>query len=230
MKKILILLGFYSTFLSAQCERTATNFGNNSNSPSYNIRGTVTITLNTNNTITITTGSNFSTAAGGDVRLFLVDRGTLTDEQLKTFVMFDGRPKISFGVTMPTGAQTYTQTIPAGINVNELDTVYFFCQRFSAFWDFGKIVEFTTANCSVLDNETFETSNTSIYPNPVENQLFVDSKNITAFKVYNLTGSIVLQEENFKNESIDFSNLNSGLYIVELNENERTYRKTVVKK
>jgi hypothetical protein len=230
MKKTLILLVVNCYVANSQCEKTASNFGNNTSNRAYNVSGKVDVILNTDNSFTVNLGSNFSTASGPDVKLFLVDRGTLTTTQLKNPNMFATRPKINFGQINATGMQTFTQPIPEDITISEIDTVYFLCESFNEFWDFGTISEFTTNNCTVLDNENFIEEKIALYPNPIENQLYLSNTDFNAYKIYNTIGALVQEDNNFKKDFIDFSNFNSGLYIIELNKNGTTLRKTIIKK
>ena len=75
MKKIVLflLIAFSIININGQCTADLSGFGNNPDTASYNVTGDVSITLNTNNTITLNLASNFSTAAGPDVRAYLVE-------------------------------------------------------------------------------------------------------------------------------------------------------------
>ena len=101
MKKI-ITLSLFCVFLvlksNAQCTSNGNSFGNNTSVAMYNVTGMVSVVLNTNSTITLNLGSTFATASGPDVRAFLVDRGTLTNTQLRTTSNFLARPKIEMGI------------------------------------------------------------------------------------------------------------------------------------
>lgn len=234
MKKIiLILIIALSSFINidAQCTKTSTGFGNNSGTPMYNIIGTVEVVLNSATSVSVNLGSNFSTASGPDVRIFLVDRGTLTDAQLKIPMMFNSRPKIEMGMN-PAYLNSYTKTIPFGINISDFETVYFFCQQFSQFWDFGSFMPFTPANCaSVLANDTFEKSNLIVYPNPVSNELNIENAENLGLKIYDVLGNLVLNENSNADLSrkINVNKLNSGIYFLELidKENNRLVKRFV---
>ena len=85
MKHIQLCLFLFLTyqFSFSQCTTNATNFGN-STDVDYEVFGDVSVTLNTNNTVSLDLGSNFITAAGPDVRAYLVNSNGLTDSELKT--------------------------------------------------------------------------------------------------------------------------------------------------
>lgn len=240
MKKITFLLLFtfgLSQFAHSQCTTSATSFGNNSSIPMYNVQGTIQVTLNTNNTVTVNLSSNFTTAAGPDVRIFLVDRGTLTDAQLKTPAMFNARPKIEMGLSPASGMASFTKVIPSGMNISEFETVYFYCQAFNAFWDYGSFTPFSTSNCALLGTSNFENNKLQLYPNPASNELNFQIDDVSTdykISIYNTLGSLVYESENQlsnSNNSINISHLNTGIYLVQIIDSEnRIYQKRLIKK
>ncbi len=56
-----------------------------------------------------------------------------------------------------------------------------------------------------------------IYPNPSHNQLYINSNQIENITLIDLNGKIVLQKHLNSSESIDITNITSGLYIAKLN-------------
>jgi Secretion system C-terminal sorting domain/Electron transfer DM13 len=224
MKKTIlffVLMFFISNQIQAQCDRSANTFGNNSNVTMYNVLGDVNVILNSSTSVSVSLGANFSTASGPDVRIFLVDRGNLTNEQLKTPAMFNSRPKIEMGMN-PAYLNTYTKIIPAGMNISDFETVYFYCQAFNQFWDFGSFTPFTSTNCAtVLATNTLGKSNFKMYPNPVQNELIFElnsTSNIYEIKIYNIIGAQVATKKIFSgdNAKMDVSLLDSGIYLVVL--------------
>ncbi len=240
MKKITYLFLFaigLSQWVNAQCTAGATGFGNNTNVPMYNVSGTVQVVLNTNNTVTVNLMSNFSTAAGPDVRIFLVNRGNLTNAQLKVSSNFLTRPRIEMGLSPASGATSFTKMIPAGMNITDFQTVYFYCQAFSQFWDYGSYTPFTTANCSVLSTDNFENNKLQLYPNPATDEINVQLQDTTSnYKVaiYNALGSLVYENNNQlsnANNTINIGQLNSGIYFVKIIDSEdKVYQKRFLKK
>lgn len=242
MKKIIysIILFITSTILFAQCNQTASGFGNNTSVTMYNVQGTVEVILNTNSTITLNTLSNFSTASGPDVRVFLVDRGTLTDSQLKNTSMFLSRPKIEMGMlpdngSAPvTGSRSFTKAIPAGMNVSNFNTIYLYCQAFNQFWDFGSYTAFNTGNCSILSSSEFTSIDFSVYPNPVQDEFAINlnaSIAIEAVTIYNNLGQIVYAEKSNKPENINIASLSKGVYQLEITDLEGNRSiKNIIKK
>jgi hypothetical protein len=236
MKKItyLFTLLVASYFGQAQCTATGTNFGNNTSNTMYNVQGTVNVVLNTNNTISLSTGSNFSTAAGPDVRVYILDRGTLTDAQLKNTINFPSLPKIEMGLISGNGAMSFTKNIPNSVTISDFDTIYFLCEDFNLFWDFGNYVPFTTSNCSVLSSTIFNSDNFTVYPNPMNDVFSVEVGNnvkIETITVYNSLGQVVLVKNENMEEVTDVSNLKQGVYYLEILDIEgNTSIKNIVKR
>lgn len=241
MKKITILLiiTFGFTFqLNAQCTSNASGFGNNTSVPMYNVTGTnsVQVVLNANNTVTVNLMSNFATASGPDVRIFLVDRGTLTTAQLRMTSNFLTRPRIEMGLSPASGMASFTKTIPAGTAISDFNTVYFYCQAFNQFWDFGSYTHFTAVSCALLGIDNFENDKLQLYPNPATNELNIALDTVTtnySVAIYNTLGSLVFESKNRLSDdnSININNLNSGVYFVQITDDEnKVYQKRLIKK
>jgi hypothetical protein len=220
-KKILLYVFGLLCFASAkaQCTANGTGFGNNTSIPSYNVSGMVSVVLNENNTVTVNLGSNFSTASGPDVRIFLVDRGTLTNAQLRITNNFLSRPRIEMGLVTGNGVASFTQTIPNGFNISNFNTIYFYCQQFNAFWDFGSFMPFTASNCTTLSTASFSAHNIKLYPNPSKGIISIDideSTEIKSFQIYSSLGQKVVEiNETFKSKtSLDLTHLDSGIYFL----------------
>ena len=73
---------------------------------------------------------------------------------------------------------------------------------------------------------------TTLFPNPVSNELNIDSKdNIKEVTVFNLTGQQLFSKKgNSKTSKIDVSNLKSGVYIVEVKTDKTSKTYKVIKK
>jgi Secretion system C-terminal sorting domain/Electron transfer DM13 len=218
----LILVALQS---QAQCNIFGSGFGNNTAVAMYNVAGNVQVVLNTNNTVTVNLMSNFATAAGPDVRIYLVDRGTLTTAQLRMTSNFLARPRIEMGISPASGATSFTKPIPSGMNIMNFNTIYFYCNAFNQFWDFGSYTPFTTANCAVLGTSVLEKSNFKLFPNPVNNVLNIElneTSDILDAKIYNTLGALVFSQKeiNENNKELDVSLLDSGVYFIELQDKE----------
>ncbi len=230
MKKftfLLLIAIFSSQFLKAQCNSNASGFGNNSSVAMYNVAGNVQVVLNANNTVTVNLMSNFATAAGPDVRIFLVNRGALTDAMLKMPAQFLAAPKIEMGLSPASGAASLTKPIPTGANIAQYTTVYFYCQAFNQFWDFGTITTpFSTANCTVLSNSIVTKNNFLMYPNPAINKLNFDFENASEtyqINIFSMLGSLVLSKKDVSatNSEIAINELSKGVYQIVLTDSNK---------
>jgi alpha-tubulin suppressor-like RCC1 family protein len=83
--------------------------------------------------------------------------------------------------------------------------------------------------CPTLQTNEYVVTNLILYPNPVENLLFIDNGNnnrIEYVKIINLYGKILFTEKEVKN-FIDLSSLKTGIYILEIkteNNNINTHK------
>ena len=226
---LLLIFTFLSVFVHAQCTESATSFGNNTSTTSYNVSGDVTITLNTNNTVTLNLASNFSTASGPDVRAYLVNSEGKTSAEIKAIgknmsdaLIYNDDTLVDnfqFGLINASGAQDHTATIPSGKNISDYDTVFFFCLNFGVFWDFGTYDSFNETNCAVLGVEDRESINKiTISPNPASGNIRLSNidANSGEIRIFNILGKEVYQQHKNLNKSINVSHLNAGVYILKV--------------
>lgn len=237
MKKpllFLLLLFTYQVSIS-QCVTNATNFGNNTVG-AYEVTGDITVTLNANNTVSLDLGSNFQTAAGPDVRAFLVNSNGLSDTDLKNSLIAD-LENIELGLVGCTGcnpilpqdgAKSFTVPVPNNVNIQDFDRVFFYCLQFNAFWDFGSFTSFSPSNCNILSIEELKLNTIVVYPNPAKDIIRISSpRNLeVSIEIANVLGKKVYSHVGLTNQEINISNLKSGIYIL----SARTGNKRVSKK
>jgi hypothetical protein len=84
---------------------------------------------------------------------------------------------------------------------------------------------------SLLSNELFEDEYISIYPNPVASILNLQTElSDFNYTIYSIEGKIVKQgKSNISETSVDVSNLNAGIYLVELESNGSKSIKKIIK-
>jgi len=228
MKNLLLLCTFslFSYTSIAQCVETATGFGNNNNIPMYNVTGEVLVTLNPGgDDITLDLGADFMTAAGPDIRAFLINSNGLSNAQLIN-TPISNLENFEFGLvgsgtTSQNGAKSFTVPVPSGIDLGDYDKVFFYCLQFDQFWDFGSITPFTSANCSILGLESNILETASLYPNPAREVINISGSTIEIeeIRIFDSLGKQVFQQKGNTSESINVSNLNNGLYFVRLTAN-----------
>jgi len=84
-------------------------------------------------------------------------------------------------------------------------------------------------NNQLLSSEDFDTSTVSLYPNPTDGPLRINSPfPVDQVKLYNLQGLLVMEQKDSR--QLDISGLTAGLYLVELVAGgQRVVRKVVLK-
>ena len=81
-----------------------------------------------------------------------------------------------------------------------------------------------------IETPTVSESSVNIYPNPVNNKLFVSTNSkIETISIYTITGVMVYNEK-ISNNVIDVTSLNSGIYFVKINTREGEIIERFVKK
>jgi hypothetical protein len=85
--------------------------------------------------------------------------------------------------------------------------------------------------CDSLQNDEFITNSFTIYPNPVNDMLFIKKNNniIQKIVVYDVMGKTVI-DQNGTIAQIDFSNITNGLYLVKITSEKETIVKKIIKK
>lgn len=78
-------------------------------------------------------------------------------------------------------------------------------------------------------NADLEKETVVLYPNPTFDTVHVEAKNIKSINVYNFQGSIVKKSNN-KVDDVDLTGLEPGIYTFEIQTDNNTYRKKIIKK
>ncbi|WP_397445243.1 DM13 domain-containing protein [Polaribacter sp. R77954] len=221
MKTLLLFLtfSFTITIINAQCSKSIGEFGNNvKDPPSYNISGDVSISLIAKNEVLLELAENFSTEPGPDVRVFLVDSDGKTKAELTETLIADLN-HIDFGLIQSTGKQSFSIVIKDDKNISDFDTVFFYCLQYDHFWDLGKFESFTSNTCSVLDLDAFIIDAISVYPNPAKNQIQISNIDAVSaeIRIFNVLGKQVFHQSKIKNNPIDVSLFDKGIFLVKIN-------------
>ena len=92
----------------------------------------------------------------------------------------------------------------------------------------GDVATFWT---STLSNENFDKTQFSIYPNPVVNELYIESEQakIDRVEVFTLNGKQILDISFQNNQPIDVSSLAKGMYLVKVQTDNGSLTKKLVK-
>lgn len=238
MKKIITLAFAILTtgVITAQCTEVATGFGNNTNIPIYNIEGDVSITLNTDNSLTLDLGDNFMTAAGPDIRAFLVNSNGIPDNQLVS-TQIGNLENIQFGLVgnlsgvNQNGAKSFTIDVPEDLELENFDKIFFYCLQFDQFWDFGTITPFDPSDCNILNVDTIVTNAFTMTPNPAKDVISINGieTNDAEIRIFDALGNVVFTDTATRNNNYDLSNFTSGIYLVTVISGEtQTTQKLVI--
>ncbi|XMO88290.1 FG-GAP-like repeat-containing protein [Algibacter sp. AS12] len=94
----------------------------------------------------------------------------------------------------------------------------------------SQTLNFTAENTLRVDDSLLKNS-INIYPNPVNNKLFVNSTNLQIQEavIYDVLGKAIRNIEVKGINMIDFSSINIGLYLLKLKTNQGTFTKRIIK-
>jgi Flp pilus assembly pilin Flp len=84
-----------------------------------------------------------------------------------------------------------------------------------------------------VDIKDYERHNISIYPNPSTDKIYFkfENNNIRRITIFDLTGKLIIQKTFVRqNETIDLSDFDSGIYTIEIQTDEVTLTKKILKK
>jgi hypothetical protein len=65
----------------------------------------------------------------------------------------------------------------------------------------------------------------SVYPNPASNKINIEAKEVTEIKVFDLLGKEIIST---KEKEVDISNLNNGVYFIQLQTKQNTYTQKII--
>ena len=95
----------------------------------------------------------------------------------------------------------------------------------------GETEDYTINIVDNLSIDDFNHDQFSIYPNPSQNVINIESKdnlNIESVKIVDLSGKLIIEKTQNTNQ-VDIVNLSNGVYIVEVASEGRIYKKKLIK-
>ncbi|RFN59322.1 T9SS type A sorting domain-containing protein [Marixanthomonas ophiurae] len=96
-------------------------------------------------------------------------------------------------------------------------------------WGWCKDEEAIYSEDCTLDIDDFNSDKLTVYPNPANNLIQIDSAMpIKCIKLYNSIGGLVIEKET-NVDTIDISNLQSGIYFLQINNFDNRISKKIVK-
>ena len=78
--------------------------------------------------------------------------------------------------------------------------------------DYVRVYQENLTNSINIDNKNKYT----VFPNPANDVLTIQGKNVSSIKIFNIYGNIVLYKNVNDNKTVDISIINKGMYLVEL--------------
>ena len=170
---------------------------------------TITITLTHQSTVFI---SSITIQGAGNVNTILTAGGTL---QMEAIALPTNETSSYFwSVVDGTGSATISNT--GLLTASSNGTVSVTATSYDVMGQTATM-EVTISNQTTGINE-FSVQNLSIYPNPVQNELFIELGKVQVAEIYilDLTGKVVKSVANKNTKSIDVSSLTQGVYILEV--------------
>ncbi|MEH6764983.1 MAG: T9SS type A sorting domain-containing protein [Aequorivita antarctica] len=85
-------------------------------------------------------------------------------------------------------------------------------------------------NYTILEIGEYQPNNLNIYPNPTKGLVFINSKNetIISIRLFDILGKEVLQVDG-NIQQLDISNLQSGMYFLQITANDRNFVEKIIK-
>lgn len=154
----------------------------------------------------------------------LPDLGGRSFESYIILWRIDGTTDFTNGTAVLDANQT--STIITGLVNN---TTYEFLLRVKASGEFSSDVFATATPSSSLGVDNFDLSNGSFsyYPNPVDHNLHINLDEEFKAKIFSINGVLLMSAKNKK--SIDISNLKKGIYILQIQIDDKIYSSKILK-
>jgi hypothetical protein len=243
--KLLLAAILTSTAFYAQCSRSGTFVENSPNPAVYPISGTANIT-ETASGLSVNFEGDFNSVQGFKLSVFLsttqtIDTDPVTNPNPTTFIrvdmdgdlLDDDHSEDSSGHDghIMTGAKTFSQNL-SGINLNDYKYVILQCVQFHVPWGYADLGALSSG-CSLSVKENSLSKQIRFYPNPTKDNVTISNKNQLNLdiKIIDLLGKTILKIEETRliNQEINLDNLNSGVYLLQINSNGNTITKKLIK-
>jgi len=145
---------------------------------------------------------------------------------------FDGTTLSANTSNMPTGTTATDYEWSTGENTSSIAP-----QGNGQYWlivtdNNGCISDTAYYNITSLNNNFIDDNLISIYPNPTNRYLFIESEeNIKEVVIHNNLGEIVFTNDDNNNyKTLDLSNLTKGVYYIEININNEIVKRKIILK
>lgn len=242
MKTKLLLLVcaiFGAQLINAQCARSG-NFIQSD--PSYSISGTANITFRTNGDKDVIFESDFMTVQGVDLRVYLSKEDDINVVGADPIEVTTSPLLGDNGMTSPvlspiTGMKTFpiNQTTYPNVNLSTYDHIVIQCIGINERWGYVNLATVNGPDCTLLSvAEKSLSESVAVFPNPASNYFEItnNSQSELSVNIYDILGNNVISAEasRLKKQSFSLTNLNSGVYLVELKSDKQKLVKKLIKR
>jgi hypothetical protein len=101
-------------------------------------------------------------------------------------------------------------------------------RMFSSYGEFdGILVKITNLTTSIENNG--KNNQITISPNPTKDLIYITSKHIFDFKLYDLTGKVIMEYKSQSDLKIDLSNYSNGVYVLQFNNESGQFYEKIIK-
>jgi len=197
----------FITALQAQvCDsRQVASFTSNAN---YTLNGTAVLEKNQDSSLVLRLNSDFSASSGPDLFVYLTVQNASPQANGNTHYEVAA-------LAANSGAQAYN--LPASVDFDAFTFVMIHCKRFNSPWGGGQMAASAGTCSAVTSTNTVENSVVfQAFPNPVKEELNINTAVGGTLSLYNALGQMVWQKNETQNfEQIDLSAFEAGLYLLE---------------
>ncbi len=154
---------------------------------------------------------------------------------MQSYILTDEIGIMNNGIILiPTEIPYSTYFIPKSLlsyneNSSSMNVYFNFNNNFYEVFSLIDISDLFLSNSSFFDNFSFK-----VYPNPTNNLIYFESSNdnvIESFTIMDIRGRTIIERKAVLNNSIDFTTLDGGIYIINFVTNQgETISKKVIKK
>jgi len=223
---------------SSQCSRSGFFVQSD---PTYNISGSANITFDSDGSKSVIFESNFVTVQGVDLRVYISKMDDILAPGAEAIEVTTSQLLNDDGGTSPpqaaiTGMMEFpidTMLYP-DIQIDDFDYIVIQCIAINERWGYVTLGDQEGADCSPLSiDENTLLDNISFYPNPVVDniEIFNDKLFDLEISILDFLGKELLQTNTISQgiQSIDLSNLRSGVYFLQVKNGSSVVVKKFVK-
>jgi len=220
--------------INAQCERSGSFVQSD---PQYFLSGDAKVLFMQDGSKKVIFEENFTSVQGANLRVFVSTTQDILAPGASIAEVTTGQLVSDDGTTSPplrplTGMKTFD--FPAGSGIDDYDYIVIQCTTINEPWGYASLGS-PSAGCATLSTDENKFSkNISLYPNPANDEFEVRNELQTpvSIAVYSVLGKQVqfIENSQLKKQKVSLSNLNSGVYLVEIKSDTNRIIKKLIKR